>query len=206
MRNYKGDWLEAVAEKVHVEPSQVETVLNTYNVRPEPVLASPRRLHIVEIEFSGIKDGLDEGKNGPFNFHWADLKPGLWAMTTKENLAGKSSVIEIVRCLMRGRVSDRLQEDVRRWLHKARLKFMFDGTEHQVEADLCNGMVGKLIKTAWDSNSETVLARFSNEREFESVMSNFFLRAFSMDSIVTWREGGDDYPGQAFPRFHGYIR
>ena len=56
-------------------------------------------------------------------------------MMTDRNLRGKSSIIEVVRWLMRGRPSPNLQDDVKTWIHDACLRFDLDGLEHEVRLD-----------------------------------------------------------------------
>lgn len=196
------EWLQSIAERAKTSISQVESVLASRHIVPTPVLASPRRLMLVEIAFSGIKDGVFD--DGPFEFSWNGLKPGLWAMLTDQNLRGKSSIMEIVRWLIRGRQPSSLQEDVRRWVHDARLRFQLDDVEHEVCAQTKVGVTGSLKRLCSGGGEPSTLAIFSSESEFEEVMADFFMRSLAMESITNWRESNnDDKPGQAIT--HGWV-
>jgi hypothetical protein len=118
------DWLTAIANKADVDISRVEDILAARRIYASPVIASPRRLLLKAITFSGEKDAVIDA--GFFEFSWNDLDRGLWGMVTESNLKGKSSVIEVVRWLLRGRPSNNFQEDVRRWILRASLRFQID--------------------------------------------------------------------------------
>jgi len=196
-----GDWLEAIAARAKVGIARVEAVLATHGIVPAPVPGTPRRLMLLEISFSGVKDGVIDG--GPFEFQWTGLGPGLWGMLTDQNLRGKTSILEVVRWLIRGRPSSNLQDDVRRWIHKARLRFSLDAIAHEVSLETKDGIKGNLICLGPDA-SVAVLASFATEREFEAIMADFFLRAFNMDMLTTWRDSGEsEESGQAVT--HGWA-
>lgn len=184
------EWLDAIASKAKVATSRVEDVLTARHIVPTPVLPAPRRMKLLSIAFNGEKQGV-EG-SGPYAFEWQDLSEGLWGMMTDRNLRGKSSIIEVVRWLMRGRPSPNLQDDVRAWIHSACLQFELDGLKHEVLLDCSNGAAGKLSRWASATANPTVLASFNSDKQFEMVMSDFFLRAFSMEGLATWRESDSD--------------
>lgn len=189
------EWLQAIAKRAEVETSAVEGVLSAHRIQPSPVLAQPRRLVLRDIEFSGEKDGVANA--GPFAFSWTALAHGLWAMLSEHNLRGKSTIIEIVRWMLRGRPSSSLQDDVRRWVHAARLRFLLDSDEYEIVAKTQGEPIGNLCRirspgTPGCEPERTVLANFATDGEFEAVMADFFMRAFAMDPISTWRQGKED--------------
>jgi hypothetical protein len=173
MREPNGEWLEAIASRGRVDIGAVEAVLTVHHIRPTPVLASPRRLMLEEIHFTGVKDGVAD--DGPFEFRWENLGHGLWAMLTDKNLRGKSSVIEVVRWLLRGKPSLILQDDVRRWIHKARIRFRLDEVLYEVTLQATANVTGTLLRFNSKGNG-VVLAPFASESEFEGVMAQFFMR------------------------------
>ena len=196
------EWLDAIASRAKVDTNRVESVLAARHIVPTPVLPAPRRMKLLSISFSGVKQGVED--DGPYAFEWQDLGEGLWGIVTDRNLRGKSSVIEVVRWLVRGRPSPNLQDDVRDWIHNACLRFDLDGFEHEVRVDCTNGADGELIRRPSTTASATVLASFSSEKQFEMVMSDFFLRAFSMEGLATWRESAsDEKAGHAV--IHGWL-
>ncbi|MGR0116405.1 large ATP-binding protein [Ralstonia pseudosolanacearum] len=191
----KEEWLQAIATRAEVAASTVEGVLSAHRIQPSPVLAQPRRLVLREIEFSGEKDGVANA--GAFSFLWKDLEHGLWAMLSEHNLRGKSTIIEIVRWMIRGRPSSNLQDDVRRWVHAVRLGFLLDSDEYEIVAKTQGEPIGNLSRirapgVAGGDSGRTVLANFATDGEFEAVMADFFMRTFAMEPISNWRQGGPD--------------
>lgn len=202
MAQPNGEWLGAIAARAGAELSKIESTLAAHHIIPTPTLASPRRLMLVEIAFSGVKDGVADG--GPFEFHWGDLGHGLWAMLTDQNLRGKSSIMEVVRWLLRGRPSSNLQDDVRRWIHQARLRFLLDDVTHEVRVETQDGVRGSLLRLKSGDNGDVKLAEFASDREFEAVMTDFFMHALGMDTITSWRDSGDpEESGQSIA--HGWV-
>lgn len=195
MVQHKEEWLQAIAARVEVATTEVEGILSAHRIQPSPVLAQPRRLVLREIEFSGEKDGVANA--GAFAFSWTVLDHGLWAMLSEHNLRGKSTIIEIVRWMIRGRPSSNLQDDVRRWIHVVRLRFLLDSDEYEIVAKTQGEPIGSLCRlrapsTAGGELGRTVLADFATDGEFEAVMADFFMRMFAMDPISTWRQGKED--------------
>jgi hypothetical protein len=195
------EWLEAIASRAKVDINRVESVLTARHIVPTPVLPAPRRMKLLSLSFSGAKQGVKD--DGPYTFEWKDLSKGLWGMMTDRNLRGKSSILEVVRWLIRGRPSPNLQDDVKAWIHNACLRFDLDGLVHEVQLDCQNGIGGMLSRRSSTTAEATVLASFNSEKQFEMVMSDFFLHAFSMEAFATWRESdSDEKTGQAV--IHGW--
>ncbi|QBP77636.1 large ATP-binding protein [Herbaspirillum huttiense] len=180
------DWLGAIVKRANMDVTHVDGILAANNIKPSPVLASPRHLRLVKVEFSGEKIDVPDG--GAFTFSWSNLDSGLWALLTEGNLVGKSSVLEIIKWLIRGRAPSNLQDDVKSWIHAANLQFTIDETTFTVNVETRgNNTTGRLERLVPEKES-IALAAFRSEAEFESVMSDFFLRTLSMDHLTTWRE------------------
>lgn len=195
------EWLEAIANRANVDVARVEQVLTSRHIVPTPVLPAPRRMKLLSISFGGVKHEVED--EGAYTFEWQDLSEGLWGMMTDRNLRGKSSIIEVVRWLVRGKPSPNLQDDVKAWIHSAYLRFDLDGLEYEVQVDCRDGAKGTLSPRQLATANATVIASFSSDKQFEMVMSDFFLRAFSMESIATWRDSdSDDKSGQTV--VHGW--
>lgn len=199
MAQPKEEWLQAIARKAKVEVSKVEGVLSAHQIQPSPLVAQPRRLVLRDIEFSGEKDGVADA--GDFSFSWTDLNHGLWAMLSEHNFRGKSTIIEIVRWMIRGRPTSNLQEDVRRWVNAVRLSFFLDADEYEIVAKTQGEPIGSLYRIRDGSTKEgkperAVLANFATEGEFEAVMTDFFMHTFAMSPVSSWRKSGE-YEGQS---------
>jgi hypothetical protein len=197
-----GEWVQAIARRAMIDSNRVESILAAHHISPTPVLPSPRRLLLVQIAFSGIKDRV--GKEEPFSFDWSDLNHGLWAMLSDQNFRGKSSILEVVHWLLRGRPTSNLQDDVRRWIHKANVRFLLDDVEHEVSIQSRGELHGSLIRRG-KSGNRIPLAEFQTEDEFEAVMADFFMSALSMDAITSWQSNtsNDDDAGRAVS--HGWA-
>ena len=118
-------------------------------------------------------------------------------MLSEHNLRGKSTIIEIVRWMIRGRPSINLQDDVRRWVHAVRLNFLLDSDEYEIIAKTKGSPIGSLDRirppsAAGEKPGRTVLAEFVTDGEFEAVMADFFMRMFAMEPISNVRQGKDD--------------
>jgi hypothetical protein len=198
-----GEWVQAIARRAMVDVKRVESILAAHHISPTPVLPSPRRLLLIQIAFSGTKDraGIDE----PFDFNWSGLNHGLWAMLSDKNLRGKSSILEVVHWLLRGRPTSNLQEDVRRWIHKASVHFLLDDIEHEVSIHCVGGLRGTLVRRDKNGKRSIQLAEFQTEDEFEAVMADFFMKALSMDAISSWQPNPskDEDSGRAVS--HGWA-
>lgn len=198
-RSKSREWLQAVADKAKSTPKEVQAFLDAKDILPAPVLGSPRRLILTRIAFSGVKTG--DVATGEFEFTWNSLSPGLWGIVTDGNLKGKSSVIEVVRWMLRGRFPDRLS-DVRSWIHDCSVQFRLDEAIYEVRAHTVEGVRGTLVKNPGNQEDETELASFDGDAEFESTMSAFFMRELDLDAIWRWRTTGDEDAGRGV--VHGW--
>lgn len=187
-KNVNRDWVTSIAERADANPDSVEQILADYRIQASPVVPAPRRLLLKRIHFSGIKDGVD--CSGEFEFEWDKLDHGLWAILTDSNLKGKSSVLEVVRWLLRGRPTANLQDDVRSWIRESSLSFQLDEVDYKVEIQCGDDVTGKLSRFSRPGNKRKI-GWFGNELEFEAVMSDFFMREFSMDLVAVYRKSGD---------------
>lgn len=195
------EWLDAIAVKAKVNVARVEQILATRHIVPTPVLPTPRRMKLLSIMFGGEKQEVED--EGPFTFYWDDLREGLWGMITDRNLRGKSSIMEVVRWLLRGKPSPNMQDDVKAWIHKAALCFDLDGVKYEIKVECKVGTSGFLSRQTSSASEATIIASFNSEKQFETVMSDFFLHAFSMESIATWRTSdSEDKSGQTV--MHGW--
>ncbi|MCF7960458.1 MAG: hypothetical protein K9M08_06910 [Pirellula sp.] len=181
-------WLESIAEQVQQDAESVEQILSSYQIQPSPVVPAPKRLLIRSIFFSGDK-GSDESPL-PFEFRWEELSSGFWAILSDKNLRGKSTVLEVIRWMLRGRPADNLQADVRSWIKQVRLGFDLEETSFEIEVSSGSGIEGRLSRYSKTGNRRTVNS-FGNEDEFEDVMSNFFMHEFRMETLPVHRSLGE---------------
>jgi len=185
------EWLSDIAKKLELDISKVNEIVSIHHIKPSPIVPRPKRLALKRINFSGEKTS---GNNiGPFTFDWDELGPGLWGILSERNQRGKSSIIGVVQWLLRGR-STSLQDDVLKWIHKASLQFSFDDDTYDVFAKNEEEITGNLSRIDAHGEAHEIVS-FSNEFEFERVMSDFMMRQLSLEPVVIWNgdaqaEGG----------------
>ncbi len=184
------DWLETIAQAVEMEPGAIRERLERYQILPSPTAGTPHRLLLRRIEFSGRRFGVES--EGPFSFEWNNLEEGVWGVASDKNLRGKSSILEIVQWLLRGKKSSNFQEDVWTWIASATLGFELDGKLHEVELSLNDGLTGVLTRKEVGKSIE--LCKFASDEEFEAAMSEFFLEHLGLSRVQNWqseqRSGG----------------
>jgi len=184
------DWFKSIVDRSKLPPELVEATLLKYNIRQNPTIGRPRHLSINRIQFSGKKRGKYSGE---FEFEFRDLETGLWGLISDRNLKGKTSVLEIIRWLLRGKPSDKLQKGVRDWIAEANLDFEIDKTPYSIQLNQgSEGVSGRLVKRS-NRTESLEIGRFTSEEEFRACMSDFMMREFSLDVVSEWRKGKSEY-------------
>lgn len=191
----KASWIAAIAAKTGLGENTVCKTLSKYQIEADPSAASPRRLTVTRISFEGTKSGNDEG---PFNFEWDDLRPGLNGLVTDRNLRGKTTVLHILRWLLRGRRPENFQEDVYRWISKASIEFSIDNTLLRVQTDMTAD--GKSSLHEWrpkrghrKKDKWTKIGTVTDLEHLEDLLSQQFLHRLQMDSLSTFmKNAGKD--------------
>jgi len=155
----------AVAARAQVDNAIVEATLVEYGIELQPTGAAPVSLFVERIRFAGVKrrEGHDDE---PFEFD-RYLGPGLWAITSEvANLAGKSSVLFVIRWALSGR--SHLTDDVRNWIDSVELNGTVGGERFSVRfTNTADGLRGELSAT----NAPPVPF---DAGSFEEVMDGFF--------------------------------
>jgi hypothetical protein len=172
-------WLETVAARANLTTGEAELRLRRRGIAPDRSSRPARTLSVRKIAFKGEKRGLIEGN---IDFEWRDLGPGVWAITSAKNFAGKSTVLEILLWCLRGTPKN-LQEDVHRWLNWVLFEFNVDDQRYQIEFDV-NDLVpsGSLVRVRSDDTADE-LDRFGSEDGFAAVMSRFMMDTLDLDPI-----------------------
>ncbi|MBF0154638.1 MAG: hypothetical protein HQL64_12930 [Magnetococcales bacterium] len=187
-------WRDNIAKRANSSLEEVNALLARTGIRPSPLPATPSRLTIKRIEFTGYKiDTKPPARDGAFHFLWDNLGPGPWVMMTDGNLKGKSSVIEVVKWILRGQPSSGLREDIRRWLRGISLDFQLGDKHFKVEAEMEDEKIhGSLFKTQGGRENPLVLATFSSTEDFQETMSSFFMKGMDLDIIQAFRKDSEE--------------
>lgn len=182
-----GSWLETVAEKAGMRPAEAEIALRKRGIVADRPLRPARTLTVRRIAFQGEKRGT---AHGPIDFDWSDLAAGVWAVTSRRNLRGKSTVLEVLLWALRGKPKG-LQDDVRRWLSWVCVEFDVDGQRYVVDFAVEEKVPrGKLVRLR-ASGEPDELDRFMSDEGFEVAMSRFMMQTLDLDPI-TAMQGKED--------------
>lgn len=181
-------WKEAIVHKSKSSLEEVDAFLSKYQIFASPLMGVPHRLRLLRIRFSGIRTGNTQP--GSFEFDWSDLACGVWAITSGKNLRGKTTVIEIVKWLLRGKRPNALQEDVYSWIQSASLSFLLDGNSFSITVMSNAPPTGRLERI--DEGMPKTIALFDSEETFELAMEEFFLTALGIARISNWKESKDE--------------
>lgn len=175
-----GGWLETVAVKAGLGPTEAEFALRKRGIMADRPLRPARRLIVRRIAFKGEKRGIAQG---PIDFDWSNLSSGVWAVTSERNFRGKSSVLEILLWALRGTPKN-LQDDVRRWLSLVCVEFDVDNQHYVVEFAVEDGVPrGSLIRRRVSGEIDE-LDRFISDEGFEAAMSCFMMNMLDLDPIT----------------------
>ena len=178
-------WVDEIASRSKYSVEAVKSVIQKYEIQQSPNIGIPKHLHINELKFSGVKEGkfTDE-----FNFNFDNLKPGIYGVISDNNLRGKTTVLEVIKWLLRGSSSGLLQEGVKQWIHKASIVFKIDSESYMVKlTNSKNEVQGELLNILESENKQ--IGEFYSNDEFESCMSEFMIKQFSLDKISAFRNG-----------------
>ncbi|QXP54475.1 hypothetical protein H0I25_10265 [Cellulophaga sp. HaHa_2_95] len=178
----KQGWLDEIAVKSKCEIRDVKSVIQKYDIQQSPNTGIPKHLKILEVSFSGTKEGkfLND-----FDFSFDNLNSGIYGVLSDINLRGKTTILETIKWLIRGSSSSLFQDGVKGWIKKASLKFKINDIQYQVKLEQCKSEVSGVLLT----EKESIIAEFYSNDEFENCMSEFMIKEFSLDRISAFRKG-----------------
>jgi hypothetical protein len=140
------------------------------------------------ISFKGEKRGTAQG---PIDFDWSNLTPGVWAVTSERNFRGKSSVLEILLWALRGTPKG-LQDDVRRWLSSVCVEFDVDDQHYLVDFAVDERVpIGTLARRRRSGETDE-LDRFASDEGFAAAMSRFMMETLDLDPITAFQGKEDE--------------
>ncbi|WP_417737367.1 hypothetical protein [Rosistilla oblonga] len=178
------DWISAIADKANLDVSEIENVLACYRIEPMPIASAPKHLSLNRLRFTGTKN-IDENEF-PIDFNWDGLKPGLCGILSGVNFRGKSTIIQVIRGCLRGSLSQTVQADVFGWLRTVELDFQIDEQYYQLRVELGELVSGALTRI-YESGRSRKFHSFNDEEEFETAMSNFFMKQLGFDKFAVHR-------------------
>lgn len=181
---------DAVADKAKVSPATVDIVLSEIGVGEERPTRRADTLAIRRLAFSGVKRAT-KYKDGPYQFTWSDLGPGLFGILSPDaNQIGKSTVLDVMVWALRGRPRS-LKPEVRAWIDEVELEFTIGGERYCVSfTDLDGVPQGKLVLQA--PGPARTLQTFKGEEHFELVMGNLMMERFALQPIPNVSHTGEE--------------
>lgn len=180
-------FVQDVAEKVEINEDAVARALKAWNIEDDVASRPLELLTIRRLYFNGEKRG-SKLKNGPLEFEWNDLKPGLWGVLSEgTNQVGKSTVLEVMLWSLRGR-SRNLKPEVRAWIQFVELNFKIGHDTYKVEFTNSEGKVSGTLIADFGKLSR-ILSTFNDDSEFELVMNEFMMKRFGLQPIPTVKHG-----------------
>ena len=173
-------WLETIAAKANLRAAEAELALRKRGIQPDRPLRPARTLTVRRIAFKGEKRG---SAHGVIDFEWADLDAGVWAVTSHRNLAGKSSILEVLLWALRGAPKG-LQDDVRRWLSWVCVEFDVDGQRYIVEFVVEDRIPKGSLSRRRSTGQVDALDQFTSDDGFEAGMARFMMTTLDLDPIT----------------------
>lgn len=183
-----GGWLETVATKAGMRPTEAELMLRKRGITADRPLRPARKLTVRRISFKGEKRGTAQG---PIDFDWSNLTLGVWAIASERNLRGKSSVLEILLWALRGTPKG-LQDDVRRWLSWVCVEFDVDDQHYLVDFAVNERVPLGTLARRRKSGETDELDRFASDEGFAAAMSRFMMDTLDLDPITALQGKEDD--------------
>jgi hypothetical protein len=197
----EGPWVDAIAAESRRDLAVVEAFLLKHDLAQPALTPMPVDVTVKAVSFSGerpVGGGLER-----FSFDWPDLAAGLWLVGSDRNSAGKTSLIDIIRWLLRGSPPKTLPPDVRSWLRNASLEFEVGGVPYRVSVDCGADFRAELLDFR-SNTTGTCRLKVDSPPLFEIGMAEFMMDGLQLDPIVAWRKGNPgEADGHAFP--HGWL-
>ncbi|MDG9679079.1 hypothetical protein [Micromonospora sp. DH14] len=208
----ESDLLTSIATAAEVPENVASEVLAEADVSLKRPLPAHRSLVAHRLFVSGVKSGTENGTDGPFERD-IPLGPGAWAVASRNNSAGKSSLMWALTWALRGDEDDLyLRTDTRRWFRYIRVDAEISGVPvsfriRQDEHGLCEGIlltadvIGQLTGLEGESQSgpgvrvvETVESRVA----YTSMVSRFMMQRLGLRPLQMFSSdaGAPDEAGE----------
>jgi hypothetical protein len=198
------DLIARVATRCGLSTDDVERVFTAHGIATSPVRAEPRSIKLIRLHVVGERIG--HVAPGPIDRTF-DFDSGV-TVVSGPNLRGKTSILELITLLIRGRSSD-LQVDVRQWLSHVSLDFLLNGQPVGLRlsfppgsADFERGVIvsGPLAvlrevdtPTAEIPSEATVLASATSDEDWETAVASLMLSRLALEELLIFTTlGGDD--------------
>lgn len=179
-------FIKAVVARSERPTKLVNQVLSKYRIEAVGAAPTARPLRVAKVSFAGKK--TIHGETSEFSFDWHINGNGVWGIMADENLAGKSSILQVILWALRGRPKS-LTETVEQWIEKVDVGFVVDGRPMQVKFDVVDEQPVGLISFGEPSKSP-IVKNFADTDEFQDSMQEIMLSALGLEPIPTSQQAG----------------
>lgn len=140
--NTSDDWLERISQVARVPVPEVTTILEKEQIPRKRMLPARHRLRVNAVHFAGVKNIRAQDGGGrihqPYSFsHRFDTLVSAF-MTRHRNLAGKSTVLDVILWAVRGMTG--MADDVRDWMRQAVVEMSIDDVRFVVAWTITGSM------------------------------------------------------------------
>ena len=185
----KAGWVDDIADKCGYDKKSVESFLKKYNIKASPNTGTPKRVNFTCFSFSGTKKG--EFTND-FSFEFDNLGAGIWGLVTDHNGRGKTTALEILKWLFKGKASSNLQTGVKNWIKEATLKFKIDDKSYVTTIQQVEGLITGHILYHKSDTKHSLVSEFNSETEMAEVISDFWLNELGLNQIASFRQSNSE--------------
>lgn len=182
-------WLDSIVDRCKYSRKDVQAFIKKYQIPQTPGIGNPKRIHIVSIDFTGKKRGH---YTDDFHFRFDRLEPGIWGLFSDGNGKGKSTALEVMKWLFRGKASDGLQSGVKSWIKTAELQFCIDNCTYVTTIHQDDEVFSGEIKRAINGKQLQPFKEFNSEEEMAEVVSDFMLEQLELGQVSAYRAGQNE--------------
>lgn len=183
------NWIDSVAEKTKYDKKEIQSFIKKYQIPQSPGTGTPKRIQIKKITFSGTKRGRYEND---FLFEFDKLSSGLWGLFSDGNGKGKSTALEVIKWLLKGRPSDGLQSGVKSWIKKAELIINSDEFYYSINVNQDEDYLSGEIRKSIDGIEYKPFKEFSSEEDMSITISEFMMSQLDLEKVISSRQGSHE--------------
>jgi hypothetical protein len=158
--NTSDDWLQRISEVAQVPVADVTTILEEEQIPRKRMLPARHRLRVNAVHFAGVKNIRAQDRDGrvhqPYSFTHRFSTDVSAFMTRHRNLAGKSTVLDVILWAVRGMTG--MADDVRDWMRQAVVEMSIDDVRFVVAWTIAGSMpagritqIDRAINIDWDN-------------------------------------------------------
>ncbi|MBB4399284.1 hypothetical protein [Bradyrhizobium sp. ERR14] len=179
-------FVDAVAGRSKKDMAEVEATLTKHGVVAAPSPPPARQLRIKRIAFAGVK--VLHGVTSDFEFGWDVDQDGLFGIVTRDNLVGKTTVIQVALWALRGSTKN-LSDTVASWLRSVDVTFLADKRSVRVAFAIDDATPNGTVSIG--EGVDQKVHRFVDEPQFKRVMQEIMLEALALEPIPASRKLAD---------------